>query len=425
MLGNYRTILAERRARAFTLAGLISRMPMSMTGLAIVLMVQNRTDSYAIGASVAATASIAGASLAPLLSKAADRYGQSRLLRISCAAQALMLIALISTVSNRVSPATYICAALLGGSTASVGAFIRARWSGFLADRSMLQTAFAWESIVDEAIFIVGPVMTTFASAQIHDAAPFAVSLTFLIAGSLWLSTQHASEPHRTAADRGSHAGAPGGTKPRWPAATPGIAGVIVSAMFLGAKFAAADITTVAFATEHGQRAASGVMLGLWALGSLVGGIVYGSRPPSTRLNVTYSKSATALALVLLPLPLVAAHAPARLAMTGLMMFASGLCIAPTLASAFALVDQMSDRARVTETLAWTMSGLGLGIAAMGPIIGGVIDRFGAERAFWLVSALGVAHAVMTYINLPASTKRLRLVAHETAVTPTAGTQLA
>lgn len=429
MLGNYRAILAEQSARRFTVAGFIGRMPMSMVGLSIIMLVQHRTDSYALAASVAATASLSGASLAPLLSKAADRLGQARMLRITCVTQTVGLGGLLLNITDRVSPLAFVFAAFLGGSTASIGAFVRARWSAYLRDRSLMQTAFAWESIVDEAIFIVGPVIATLLSDKVSDAAPFAVTLSLLYVGCLWLATQHSTEPRARRANHAGSAAMDGGVvvdsantssslpdaqrggHRGWPAATPGISGLILGAMFLGAMFSAADVSTVAYATEYGQRAFAGVMLGLLAAGSLVGGVVYGMRPASTRPNVTYSRAAMLVAVSVLPLPFVAEFAPAPLMSTGAMLLVSGACVAPTLTSAFALVDRMSERHRVTETLAWAMSGLGVGIAAMGMVIGAVIDRYGAGRGFWLVAALGLIHALASVINLPASGRRLQQMA--------------
>ena len=45
----------------------------------------------------------------------------------------------------------------------------------------------------------------------------------------------------------------------------------------LGALFGAAEVTTVAFAEEQGNRAYSGFLLALWASGSLIAGVVTGA----------------------------------------------------------------------------------------------------------------------------------------------------
>ena len=41
----------------------------------------------------------------------------------------------------------------------------------------------------------------------------------------------------------------------------------------LGSMFAAAEVTTVAFSDEQGAKSYAGVLLALWALGSLLAGL--------------------------------------------------------------------------------------------------------------------------------------------------------
>ncbi len=42
--------------------------------------------------------------------------------------------------------------------------------------------------------------------------------------------------------------------------------------------FSSLDLSTVAFAQEHGHKPLAGLLLGTYALGSATGGIWYGSR---------------------------------------------------------------------------------------------------------------------------------------------------
>ncbi len=45
-LGAYRQVLSDPQARAFSIAGVIARMPLSMTGLGIVLLISLETGSF-------------------------------------------------------------------------------------------------------------------------------------------------------------------------------------------------------------------------------------------------------------------------------------------------------------------------------------------------------------------------------------------
>jgi len=89
------------------------------------------------------------------------------------------------------------------------------------------------------------------------------------------------------------------------------------------------------------------------------------------------------------------------------MLCLSGFFVSPTLIGGFALVDRMSERHRVTESLSWSMSGIGIGIAFMGAIAGQVIDRYGVVAAWWMVAALSCGHAVVAATNMRAARRRL------------------
>lgn len=85
MLSSCRHLLALPGAAAFSAAGLVARLPYSMTGLAIVLLVSERSGSYADAdaGAVAAVAVLAGAVAGPPLARLIDRRGQSVVLPVA------------------------------------------------------------------------------------------------------------------------------------------------------------------------------------------------------------------------------------------------------------------------------------------------------------------------------------------------------
>ena len=79
--------------------------------------------------------------------------------------------------------------------------------------------------------------------------------------------------------------------------------------------FASIDLSTVAFAQEHGHKPLAGFILGTYALGSAIGGIWYGSRtwraPLERRFAITLCMTVAGVATFWsLPglLPLDAGH---------------------------------------------------------------------------------------------------------------------
>jgi len=62
----YREVLSDRRAVAFSLAGFVARLPMSMTGIGIVLLVSLTTGSFGLAGLLTAAGTVTGAVVAPL-----------------------------------------------------------------------------------------------------------------------------------------------------------------------------------------------------------------------------------------------------------------------------------------------------------------------------------------------------------------------
>lgn len=145
---------------------------MSMRGLGCVLMLVALTGSYALAGAVAATLTLSQALTAPWLGRLADRHGQRRLLIVSLAAHStgILLLVLAAQVS---APAwtLFLAASLAGAAVLPVGSLVRARWAGLVGGPPALDTAFALESVIDEAVFIVGPVIVTALAVGVAPAA--------------------------------------------------------------------------------------------------------------------------------------------------------------------------------------------------------------------------------------------------------------
>ena len=61
---------------AFSLAGFVARLPMSMTGIGIVLLVSLTTGSFGQAGLLIAAMTVTGAAVAPLWGRATDRVAR-------------------------------------------------------------------------------------------------------------------------------------------------------------------------------------------------------------------------------------------------------------------------------------------------------------------------------------------------------------
>jgi MFS family permease len=154
----------------------------------------------------------------------------------------------------------------------------------------------------------------------------------------------------------------------------------------LGAMFAAIELSTVAFAGEHGHTQLAGVVLGVYALGSAGGGLWYGSRhwrsPLPRRFAITLGLMTSGVAMFWWQ-PGFASLFP--------VIFVAGVAIAPTLITGYSLIDHLAPPERRTECMTWLSSAIGVGLAVGAPAAGRLIDLSGARAGYVLAAASGAA----------------------------------
>ncbi|MGA0980248.1 MAG: MFS transporter, partial [Candidatus Nanopelagicales bacterium] len=194
--GPYAEILRQPGAGRFTTAAFIARLPISMVGLGIVLMVSELRGSYALAGILAAAYTVSAALLNPLGSRAVDRWGQRRVVRLLVIVHVAGLVTLALATVNAASPVVLAALAIVSGATQpATGALVRARWAHVLGGDRRLRTAFAFEGVLDELIFVVGPPLATFLAVALSAPAPVVASAILVAIGSLLLLIQRASEP--------------------------------------------------------------------------------------------------------------------------------------------------------------------------------------------------------------------------------------
>jgi MFS family permease len=388
MLTSYRRILARPGAFRFSFAGLVARLPISMVGLGIVLLVSAATGSYGVAGAVSAAFMIANAVFAIIQGRLLDHLGQGRVLAVASAGFGVSVALLVWSVqADWPVAASYVFAAFGGACLPQVGSSVRARWSYVLDRPADVQTAYALEAVVDEAVFIVGPIVVTLLATAWHPVAGMAVAVVACVAGTLAFTAQRSTEP--PAHPRSSTSG----PRPALPWRT--VIPLAVVSGALGLLFGAAEVTTVAFADEQGHRSWAGGLLALWAFGSLASGVITGAlnwrRGPSFRVRW----GAFAMACAMSPLYFVDS-----LPLMGATLFVAGFAIAPTMIATMSLTEATVPSGRLTEGMAIMHTGLVAGVAPGATLSGVVVDNQGASAAYLVSLAAGVL-AALAALALP------------------------
>lgn len=375
MLRPYLGVLRMPRTRHFVAAGFVARLPISMVGLGLVLYVTDVKDSYALAGLLTAVYALSAAIITPFVGRIVDFAGQHRVLPWLAGTHVAALVAIVIAVPRTDSTVVLsLLAAVVGGSQPAIGAMVRARWAALLTGTQTLRTAFALESIIDEAIYVLGPPLATVAVVAVSPGAALILSAALVGIGSIALTVQRGTEP------------SPGPRiRSREPMAVGPLLLIGLVMLGLGIVFGALEIAVVSFSDDVGNRAWAGGLIASYAFGSMLSGIVLGARPVRMPLQIQWPLQCAFLTVATGTLPWIAAP----IALTAV-IFVAGLAVAPALITGFSLVEMVVPATRLTEALTWALSGLGLGLSGAAAVSGALVDIGGTYLAF-LVSTGGAA----------------------------------
>lgn len=383
MSNPYREIFRAPGAAGFSSAAFVARLPIAMAPIGIVTMLAQTHGEYWLAGAVAAAFTLTNAFLAPQISRLVDRLGQSRLLIPTTAVAVAAFTLLIAAANQRWPTWTLFLFAFAAATMPSIPAMVRARWTELFRDRPELNTAFAFESVADELVYIAGASLSVGLSVALFPEAGVLASTLFLALGMTAFVAQRATEP----------AVKPLGDGPRRSAISlPAVQILTAALVFVGAIFATAEVSTVALTRDLGQPGAASLVIGVYAAGSFVVGLIVGALNLKAPLH---RQLWVALGVVFVTtLPLLLANSVPALAAA---IFLSGVAISPTFITAFGLIERRVPAEVLTEGVTWVMTGIGIGMALGAFVSGWVVDEHGARAGFWVsVASAAIALSIVT-----------------------------
>jgi MFS family permease len=382
MSNPYAEIFRARGAKGFAAAGFLARLPLAMVTMGIVAMLSQTHGEYWLAGAVSATFALANAFVSPQVSRLVDRFGQSRVLMPVTAVSVAAFAGLLAATHLHWPSWTLFVFALAASVMPSMPAMVRARWSALYRDTPKLQTAFAFESVADELVYMAGSVLSVGLSVTLFPEAGPLASTIFLAAGTALFVIQKSTEPPvETVRSAGGTAFSFGAVK---------LLTFVLAAV--GAIFGAAEVTVIALTREFGQPATASFILAGYAAGSLLVGLVYGALKLETPLGRQFMIAIAFMALMTLPLQLVG-----NVPMLALALFLGGASISPTFITAFGLIERLVPASKLTEGITWAMTGIGIGMAAGSFASGWVIDLYGAGSGFWVSVTAGAVAVAATF----------------------------
>jgi Arabinose efflux permease len=381
MSNPYKEIFRAPGTMGFSAAGFFARLPLAMAPIGIVAMLSQTHGEYWLAGAVAATFALTNALISPQVSRLVDRAGQTAVVAPATIVSAIGFSALI-LAANRSWPAwSLFLAAPLAAAMPSIPAMLRARWTEIFRNRPELNTAFAFESAADELVYIAGASLSVGLAVAFFPEAGMLASTAFMVAGTAAFLLQRSTEPKVRPSEGGT-----GQSAIRQPA----VQIITLALVFVGSMFSTTEVTAVAITKELGQPNAASLIIGVYALGSFVVGLILGALSPTLALQRQLLIALTVLTLTALP-PLMVGTVPLLTAA----VFLSGVAISPTFITAFGLVERRVAANALTEGVTWVMTGIGIGMALGAFVAGWVVDNFGAASGFWVSVAAGLS-ATMT-----------------------------
>jgi MFS family permease len=385
MLTNYRAALRAPGSAAFSAASFIMRFSIAVYPIAFVLLISIRTGHYTFAGVLSGIYVFANGLGNPVLARLVDRYGQSGVLLPATAVHVAAVAAIVGLAQADAPDWALIAPTVVCGfSYLSVGSLVRARWSHVLAGRPELTTAYSLESTLDEVIFTVGPLLATILATQVDPVVVFLFGGALVGIGAVWLQRQRATEPPAHEVGSPRH-----GSALRYR----GMPLLVLAAVAMGAIFASAEVTMVAFCGQHGQTRWAGAVLACFAFGSAVSGFFYGARLRPAPVLARFRQQA--LIFAVLPLLFLAA---VEVPVLAVLSFVVGLATAPTLINAFGLIESVVPNSALTEGMSWLTTGLSVGYGVAAAAVGRIADAHGARWAFSVTIVAGLAVGVIALV---------------------------
>jgi hypothetical protein len=146
-LARYAALLQAREMRLTIAASTVGRLPIGITGLAVLLLVQTATGSFARGGAATACYVIGLASVAP--GRLIDRTGPQLTLLACSVAFPAALLGLVAAVEARAHSVVIVMIAAAAGATfPPITVCMRTYFKQRLNDDTLLATAYSLESVL-------------------------------------------------------------------------------------------------------------------------------------------------------------------------------------------------------------------------------------------------------------------------------------
>ena len=364
-MSGYLSLLKTPGVARIISAQLTARFPNGMLSLAYLLHIEGITGSYGSAGLVLATTSVGQAIAGPLTSRWMGRWAMRPVLILTLIVCALSMasIALLT-----VPIWAYMAIGFVGGlATPPIQPAVRTIYPKMVNSRQ-LTPLFSLDASAQEIIWVAAPVVTTLIATQVSTVAAITVAGVFLVGGGAWFISS--PEVGRVRIPRSRRKIGVVLSRP------PVLLATVTGFLLIGAC-AAVEVGVVATFGEGSIE--PGVILAIFATGSLIGGLALG--------HVPIGPWALARRIAGVAVGMALAAASLDFWWLAVTLLIAGVGIAPALAVMFAIVSASVKFSETAEAYGWVGTGQLIGAALGSAVAGFTIDGFGPTGAF-IVAAI-------------------------------------
>ena len=351
---------------AVVFSQLLARFAFGMQTITFAIHLQNKYQNYTVAGLAIGASTVGGAIAGPVLGRWMAVVGIKPVVVVTSFLAAIcFLLVGFAPISE---PLVIGIALVLGMVLPPIQPAARTVYPTLVTSEAQRNTLYSVDAILQEVIWILGPVLATVLIATTNTLVPIVAMAAVQLIGGLWfgLLKQVREAPIPRSKKRLGSV-----LRSRLVRVL-----IIINLLFVG-SFSALEIGAVA---AVGQ-AEAGFVIAMLSIGSVVGGLAFGHR---ARSPLALSKQ---LAVVLIGDLLIFFNATDPIWLS-ICLFISGIGVATAFATMGAVIGKSVKLDESTEVYGWIGSGQNIGYGAGAAAAGLVVDRLNSTTSFGVAAGL-------------------------------------
>jgi MFS family permease len=357
---------------------LVARFAMGMQTITFAIHLQRTFGHYTVAGLAIAASTVGGALSAPVLGQWMAKLGIRPVIFTTTVLAPIFMLAIgFFPISESFAILMALC---LGLAVPPIQPAARAVYPTLVDTENHRNAIYSIDAILQEIIWIVGPVLATLLIAFTNTEIPIATMAAIQLFGGLWFISL--KKVHQAPIPRSSQ------RLGRVLKSKLVIVMILVNLLFVG-SFAALEIGVVA---ALGSKQA-GFVICMLSIGSIIGGLAFGHMFKS---SAALSKQ---LAIVLVGDLLIFFNATDAIWL-GVCLFISGIGVATAFGQIGAIIGKAVALDDTTEVYGWIGAGQNIGYGMGAAIAGFVVDNLSSTHSFGLASLLDALAMIVAILAI-------------------------